>query len=359
MITSRRTVLSAITAAAAVSALAACSSDGSDPGTSKTTAGGSGPAGAEAGRFPATVQHKYGTTTVQQKPTRVVTVGLVEQDMVIALGTVPVAVTKWIGAADGEIYPWAKPELHGAPLPKVLDNSKGPQIEQIAALKPDLIIAIWSDLKESDYRKLSQLAPTVAPPKGYVDYGAPWDVITVMVADAMGLSTEGDKIVRDVKGRFTAARKAHPEFKGKTAMVLGLYNGLYPYAETDPRNRVQQELGFVYPSKFGKEFDKLGTGSISAERTKEFDFDVVAWVDSEANVLKTTGDLLKQTKAYRQGREIYVPNNIPGTNKPSTYAAAFSMVTPLSLPWMLERYVPQLAAAVDGKPATKVPTVKV
>jgi len=355
MITSRRNVLSAISAAAVASALAACSSDGSDQGAANTSSGR--PAG--SGSFPTTVKHKYGTTTVKQQPTRIVTVGLVEQDMVIALGTVPVAVTKWIGAADGEIYPWAKPKLHGAPLPKVLDNSTGPQIEQIAALKPDLIIAIWSDLKESDYQKLSQLAPTVAPPKGYVDYGAPWDVITRMVAAAMGLSARGEKIVRDVKGHFTSARKAHPEFKGKTAMVLGLYNGLYPYAETDPRNRVQQELGFVYPSKFGREFDKLGTGSISAERTKEFDFDVVAWVDSEANVLKATGDLLKQTRAYKEGREIYVPNTIPGTTKPSTYAAAFSMVTPLSLPWMLERYVPQLAAAVDGKPSTKVPVVKI
>lgn len=357
MILSRRTALSAIAVATTASVLTACSGGGGDDATDGATTGGNG-SGA-GGAFPAKVAHKYGITVVKRKPTRIVTVGLVEQDMVLALGTVPVAVTKWIGAADGEIYPWAEPKLQGASRPTVLDNSKGPQIEQIAALKPDLIIAIWSDLKESDYHKLAQLAPTVAPPKGYAAYGAPWDVITEMVGDAMGLPEKGARIVKDVKAHFTTARKEHPEFEGKTAMVLGLYNGLYPYAESDPRNRVQQELGFVYPTKFGDEFDSLGTGSISPERTKEFDFDVVAWVDSEANVLKTTGDLLKQTNAYKQGREIYVPNTIPGTTKASTYAAAFSMVTPLSLPWMLERYVPQLAAAVDGKAATKVPVVKV
>jgi iron complex transport system substrate-binding protein len=352
MAITRRTALSAFSSAAAVSVLAACSKGSNADGASGST---SDAKGTSTGNFPATVKHKYGTTTVKAKPSRVVTVGLVEQDMVIALGTVPIAVTKWIGAADGEIYPWAKTKLAGAPLPKVLDNSKGPQIEQIAALKPDLIVAIWSDLKQSDYQKLSQLAPTIAPPKGYVDYGAPWDVITQMVADAMGLKQKGTKIVRDVRAKFTAARAKHPEFKGRTAMVLGIYDGLFPYAESDPRNRVQQELGFVFPPRF----KGLKAASISAERTKEFDFDVVAWVDSEANVVKETGGLLKQTRAYKEGREIYVPNTIPGTSKPSTYSAAFSMVTPLSLPWMLERYVPQLAAAVDGKPSTKVPVVRV
>src|SRR5579875_3840108 len=307
---SRRSALSALSAAATASVLAACSSSG------RPTTGSAG----AAGTFPAKVTHKYGTTTVTKQPRRIVTVGLAEQDMVIALGTVPVAVTKWIGAADGEIYPWARPKLGGAPLPKVLDNSKGPQIEQIAALQPDLIIAIWSDLKQSDYEKLSQLAPTIAPPTGYVDYGAPWDVMTQLVADAMGLSAKGTKIVKDVKAHFTAARTKHPEFEGKTAMVMAIYDGLYVYAKEDPRNRVQQELGFVFPSQY----EDLGPTSVSAERTKEFDFDVVAWVDSEANVLKTTGNLLKQTTAYQQGREIYVPNTVPGTTRPSTYAAAFS-----------------------------------
>ncbi|RNI25089.1 ABC transporter substrate-binding protein [Flexivirga caeni] len=352
MTLSRRAALSAFSTAAAVSVLAACSSGGGDAGRASAAPSRSASSG---GTFPATVAHKYGTTTVQQKPTRIVTVGLIEQDMVLALGTVPVAVTKWIGAAPGEIYPWAKPSLHGAALPKVLNGDKGPQIEQIAALKPDLIVAIWSDLKQSDYQKLSRLAPTIAPPKGYVDYGAPWDVITQMVADGMGLPAKGATIVRSVKAKFTDARAKHPEFQGKTAMVLGIYDGLYPYAESDPRNRVQQELGFVFPSQF----KSLGAKSVSAERTKEFDFDVVAWVDSEAHVLETTGGLLKQTRAYKEGREIFVPNTIPGTTKPSTYSAAFSMVTPLSLPWMLERYVPQLAAAVDGKVSTKVPVVSV
>ena len=37
---------------------------------------------------------------------------------------------------------------------------------------------------------------------------------------------------------------------------------------------------------------------------------------------------------------------------------AHSFVTPLSIPYVLERYVPQLAAAVDADPSTVPPVVK-
>lgn len=92
----RRSLLTGFSCAAAVSALAACGGGSSDADTTSGVA-----SNAQGGSFPARVTHKYGTTTVQKKPTRIVTVGLVEQDMVLALGTAPVAVTKWIGAAQG------------------------------------------------------------------------------------------------------------------------------------------------------------------------------------------------------------------------------------------------------------------
>lgn len=349
---SRRLVLAGGGALGLSAFLAACGS--SSDGSGSDAAGPSNGAGDKT--FPVTVKHKYGSTTVKTAPKRVVCVGLLEQDSLLALGVVPVAVTSWLQAAKGEIYPWAKEKLGSAPLPKVLDAQKV-DVEAIAALKPDLIVAIYSGLSKTDYAKLSQLAPTVAPAKGYADYGTPWGMTTQMVADALGKHAEGAALVKSVEAKLNAARSSHPQFAGKTALVATPYEGAYIYGPQDPRSQIQHALGFTFPAKFKNVGGKSFGGSISAERTKEIDFDVVVWLASQAEVKKKLGGLYEQTTAFKEGRTIYIPSSISDSKENSTYASAFTMVTPLSIPWMIERYVPQLAAAVDGKTSTKVKVV--
>src|SRR5690348_13786386 len=128
-------------------------------------------AGSPSNAFPVTIEHKYGSTTIEQPPERVVVVGLREQDALLALGVVPVATTEWFGKHPGAIFPWATDELGSAPKPTVLTNTDGTQIEKVAAQRPDLIIGIYSGLTQKEYDQLSKLAPVVAQPKGKVDYG--------------------------------------------------------------------------------------------------------------------------------------------------------------------------------------------
>jgi iron complex transport system substrate-binding protein len=348
---SRRLVLAG--GAVGLSALIAACGSGSG-GSGSDDAGASDGAGSKA--FPVTVKHKYGATTVKAAPKRVVCVGLLEQDALLALGVVPVAVTAWLEAAKGEIYPWAKDKLGSSPLPKVLNGQKL-SVEAVAAMKPDLIVAVYSGITKAQYAQLSRLAPTVAPAKGYVDYGTPWSMTTQMVADAIGKHSEGVALIKGVEKKLAAAKKSHPQFIGKTAIVATTYEGAYLYGPQDPRSQIQHALGFTFPEKFKNIGGKSFGGSISAERAKEIDFDVVVWLASRSDVKTKLGGLYEQTRASKQGRTIYIPSSISDSKKNSTYASAFSMVTPLSIPWMLERYVPQLAAAVDGKTSTPVKVV--
>ncbi|MCW2756747.1 MAG: putative transporter substrate-binding protein [Nocardioidaceae bacterium] len=347
---SRRFVLGGLTALALAPVLAACgeSADGAaSPGVGDD-AGGTVPA--EKGAFPVTIKHKFGSTELTKAPARVVCVGLVEQDALLALGIVPVGVTKWFGDAPGQIFPWATDALGDGALPKVLNGDDGVKVEQVAALKPDLIIGQYAGLTQKEYDLLSKVAPTVAQSGEYVDYGMPWEESTLNIAKAVGRPAAGTKVVDDVTAVIEKAAADHPEFQDKQAIVVTPYEGIFVYGPQDPRGRIMSQLGFTFPEKLLDPSSKEFGWSLSAERTSDLaDLGAVVWIDSEKAVDKGTGGLWAKTTAATQGRGLFI------SDADGAYYIGQSMVTPLSIPYVLERYVPQLAAAIDGDPATPIP----
>jgi iron complex transport system substrate-binding protein len=342
----RRTFLAGLSVLAIAPALAAC---GDDKAADDSTGGGAGTA-PEENAFPVTLKHKYGETTLEKAPTRVVCVGLTEQDALLAMGIVPLAVTEWFGDAPGFIFPWATEAFGDGALPEVLSDVNGVEVEKIAALAPDLIIGQYAGLTEKDFELLSKIAPTVAQPGEYADYGAPWDEMALNIGKAVGKPQEMQTLVDGVKTQISDAAAAHPEFAGKSALVVSPYEGLFVYGPEDPRSRMLMDLGFEFPTGvFGSENEEFGT-SISSERTSDLDqVDVTVWLDLESD--KAVKSVFERTEASAQGRWF----DISADN--GSYYVAHSFVTPLSIPYVLERYVPQLAAAVDADPATVPPVV--
>jgi iron complex transport system substrate-binding protein len=181
-----------IVVAALLSALllTACGSDDEGaPSTESTST-----SGVEAGALPVTIEHRYGSTTVEEPPERVVVAGLREQDALLALGVVPVATTEWYGEHPGAIFPWAEEALGDAPRPEVLDFTDGLEFEKIAGHRPDLIVAVYSGLTKKDYETLSKIAPTIAQPPGQVDWGSSWQDEILTVGRAVGKPKEAEKL---------------------------------------------------------------------------------------------------------------------------------------------------------------------
>ncbi len=333
-------------ATAALCLVAACGSG--DDSSSGTTAAPSSAAGPAA--FPVSIAHKYGKTEITKAPERVVVVGLTEQDALLALGVVPVATTKWFGENPGEIWPWAKEKFGNAKLPEVLTETDGIQIEKVAALKPDLIVAMYSGLKQEDYTTLSKLAPVIAQPPNTVDYGASWDVVTTTVGQAVGKSAEAAKLVADTEALFASTAAAHPEFKGKTGLMATTYQGYYVYGPQDPRGRLLVSLGFTLPTGLAEVTGKEFGANISKERIDLLDTDALVWLieDYAKDKAKLQADpLYSGLDVAKKGGDVYLENN-------ETLGSATSFITVLSLPYLLDGLVPQLAAAADGDPATAV-----
>jgi iron complex transport system substrate-binding protein len=171
-----------------------------------------------------TIKHAFGETKIAGPPKRVVSAGYTDQDDLLAVGVVPVAVTSWFGDQPFGVWPWAQPQL-GSAQPVVLDLSNGLQIDQIATLKPDLIVATNAGLDADSYTKLSAIAPTVAQ-SGQNAFFEPWKEQAATIGQAVFKDAEMRKLIADLDDKFVNAGKNNASFTGKKAfLVRGAFVG--------------------------------------------------------------------------------------------------------------------------------------
>jgi iron complex transport system substrate-binding protein len=325
--------------------------DGGDSGGTAAAAGTTEPAPpSDAPAFPVEIEHTYGATTIEQAPERIVTVGLTDHDPVLALGQAPVGVTDWFGEHPYAAWPWAQ-ELLGDAEPTIVGDTTGTNFEQVAALQPDVIIGLYAGLTEQDYETLSAIAPTVAQPGDYVDFGIPWQEQTRTVGRILGRAAEADALVQAVEDKFAAARADHPEFEGATGVVATPYQGtISVFAPQDVRGRFLDGLGFVPIDELADLAGDDFSAELSMEQTELLDADALVWIldDIEANLASLHEEpLYSRLAVVDEGREVPVANL-------SELGGATTFQTVLSVPVLIDGLVPMLAAAVDGDPATPV-----
>lgn len=306
-----------------------------------------GPASASAdGPFPAPVEHAFGETVVEDEPERVVTWGWASADAAVALGVVPAAIPfeDYGGGEDG-VLPWVREALEadGAALPEVLPDTDDPPFEAISAADPDLILAVYSGITESDYALLSEIAPTVAYPGEA--WSTPWRDVVRIVGTALGRSDRAGALLADIEATVAEAAAAHPVLEGKTvANVFPSPEAFYVYRPTDPRVAFTEDLGLdSAPS-----VTELAGGdesffyTISTERVPELTSDVlVSYHDTQEGA----EEFLASPTAGLMGQvERGAVAQVVGTE----LVAAVSPPTALSLTWGLDEYVRLLTDAAEA-----------
>ena len=335
----------------AVLLLAACGSD--DAKVAETSAETSAETNAattqasESASFPASVEHALGTTVIETEPQRIVTVGVTEQDTLLALGIKPIGVTEWYGEQPFATWPWAQDEL-GDAEPEVLTTADGFQYERIAALKPDLIIGTNAGIDATSYALLTEIAPTIAHPKDAPQYFSRWDDQARLIAQAVGRTDEMDVILGDIEDQFAAAATAHPEFAGKKVIFLqnAFYNGDAVAYQEGLSTAFLTDLGFAIPAELDA-FATEGQAYIPIEQLSVLDnADVLLW----GTEVPSDRDALEEEPLYR-GLEEVKAGHLVFTD--GVTAGAIYFTSPLSLPFVLEHLVPALADTI----ATSEPSV--
>ncbi|MCX5072161.1 iron-siderophore ABC transporter substrate-binding protein [Streptomyces sp. NBC_00513] len=323
-------------AATAALALAACGGGDSD----KADTAKSGETGSAAGAFPVTLEHKYGSTTIAEQPRKVVTLGLSDQDAVLALGVKPVGAVDWFKEQPYGKWPWAK-DLWGSAPPQVVGERDEYNMEKIAALKPDLIIAQYSGMKKEQYATLSKIAKVVAQPKGSEDYQATWQVMTEQIGKALGKDAETEKLIAGIDARFKAVRDKHPEWKGKTVSVGEPYEpGKFSaFSPKDPKVIFLSEMGFTTSEAYRTALGKENVADLSSERLDVMEADRTVWLGTaETEAAMKADPLYQKTKVHQEKRDLFLPYDNPDIG------AALSFNTVLSIPYAIDQVVPKLEA---------------
>jgi len=317
-----RRVLAAAGAVVAASLVLAGCASGSGSSTDSASSGSSDAA------FPVSITTGLGTTTIESAPKRVVALGWGDAETALELGVQPVGASDWLAFGGDGVGPWLKGAYDKSP--KIIQTLE-PSYEDILKLNPDVILDVKSSGDKERYDKLSAIAPTVAIPKGGANYLASTEQQTTMIAKALGKESEGKKLLSGLDDAYAAARKAHPDFAGKTA-VVGAYSseGFGAYASTDSRSTFMRNLGFEIPKAIDQQAGKEFSVHLSDENLDLLDADLTLilpiYVDaSEASSNK----LFQKVPSVEAGHAIVFDDK--------DVSSAFSMGTTAAIEWALDK----------------------
>ncbi len=299
--------------------------------------------------FPVTISHKYGKTTITEKPERVATVAWSNADNALALGVVPVGMPKVTYGDDDTdgIHPWVKDQLDdlGAKTPTLFDETDGLDFDAIAASEPDLILAPMSGITQEEYDTLTKITKNVIAFPSGPGWTTTWRQAIEMTGQAVGESAAATELIKDLESQIETAVAKYPQIEGKTAVMSWIdpadLSKIGYYTAQDTRAAFLTDLGFANPPSVAKASEGAESFfiEVSAENADVLDdADVFVGYGNEEALKKVQADpLIGQMPAIKRGSVALLEDNSP-------LAAAVSP-SALSIPWMLADYTELLGNA--------------
>ncbi|MFT4213692.1 MAG: ABC transporter substrate-binding protein [Microbacterium sp.] len=252
-------------------ALAGCSTSVA-PETTATDTASLLPEAEETTTYPLTLETSYGETVLDERPERIAVIGgLGDQESVLALGITPVV------GSDDVAYPWvsdtglADIETFVNPWADSFD------FEALAAADPDLIVASTYGNLETDFERLSDIAPVLAV-DSIGDYSWDWRELVSAVGEATDLAARASEEIAETESATTDAAAAHPEYAGHTVGIIinrGEEYGIeFVNVAGSPAEELLTDLGFAeHPNV--EELSSFEWGEVSLENIGLVDADAL------------------------------------------------------------------------------------
>jgi iron complex transport system substrate-binding protein len=257
-----------------------------------------------------TIEHAMDTTEIKGTPERVVILTNEGTEALLALGVKPVgAVKSWTG---NPWYDHIKDKMEGV---KELGTEAEPNLEAIAALKPDLIIG--NKLRhEKIYEQLKAIAPTVFSET----LRGNWKDNFMLYAKAVNKEEKGKEVIAEYDKRIEDLKaKLGDKLKMKVSIVRFMAGDVRIYHKDSFSGVILDQLGFARPeSQNVNDFAEMG---VTKERIPAMDGDILFYFtyetgDGEASKLEKewiNDPLFKSLNVAKQGKVYKVSDTIWNT----------------------------------------------
>ncbi|MDQ0908019.1 iron complex transport system substrate-binding protein [Streptomyces canus] len=258
------------------------------------------------GTFPRTVTHFEGRTTVRAQPKRIAVLSTGQLDDLLSLGVIPTATTRAdnAGLVPGylaDAFPPYKKQLAGM---TDAGTRQAPNLETLAAAKPDLILA--NDSLGDLYPKLSKIAPTVST----AGNGINWKRDLLLVGDAVGKGEAARKLLDDI---VADARAKGQRIEGDPAvsMVRFTPDRTRMFGVSSFTGSIAVDMGLSRPKS--QQFNAISE-DIGAESVDTADGDWIFYsVQGDASKTDAgsvvAGPLWKSMKAVTAGQAVKVDDD--------------------------------------------------
>ncbi|MBB6119704.1 iron-siderophore ABC transporter substrate-binding protein [Nocardiopsis algeriensis] len=301
--------------------------------------------GGSDGAFPVSIESALGTAEIPERPERVVTIGQGSAETAIALGSVPVGIESYEWGSDDTGYlPWIHEAVTetGGELPTQFAGGEELDIEAILELEPDVILAPWSGMTQEQYDILSDIAPTVAYPD--LPWSTDWDQQIEIIGEALGQPEEAQGLIEDIEAQFEETAAAHPEFADLTFSYIYTDGPgtLGVFLPDEQRVAMVRGLGLTVDPVVETFEEVEGTDSAiigleNADKLSGSDLVFTFYTDAETRAEIEAQELYQAIPAVGSGA-VVAPED-------TSFVTASSIINPLTVPWVLERYVPLIEEA--------------
>ncbi len=298
---------------------------------------------AQIGTYPRVIEHAFGRTELRSEPKRLVTIGYGDEVPFLALGHKPIAIV-YSGMFRSGMTPWCEQKF-GAKKPDFLDGSMI-DFEDIARLKPDLILGVFSAIDTLAYGRLSQIAATIAYRSG--PWRAGWREQTEIAGAILGMEDRAQLLISETQRLLRSYGDTYPALKGKSFTFGSYFEGssrIVVYLPGETRVDWMIEIG-MRPSAGVTRLAKANVGHVAADASLE-DLEIVAadllvmWYEPGARPALENQRLFQMFSPVRETR--YVALDDPT----EIWAASWPNV--LAIPYAFPGFLPRMEAAANTK----------